>query len=143
MTSRFFQGLFMRGATAAPVGTAPPVYLYLEDGTITVNTGPGSPTMGGYGPPLVHGSIVTVDLDLSRSTLRFYVDGVDQGIAFRFDRQEGTTRGGGSSGRGIMLEVEPLFPLVVFGAVGDSAWHSAPQMPTTHHYDDHDLNMIG
>jgi len=53
---------------------------YQENG----NKGHGAPATEAYGVPFAEScSVVTVDLDASNGVLRFYVNGVDQGIAFR------------------------------------------------------------
>jgi hypothetical protein len=95
-----------------------PAYLYCSDGTISATSALSNPQSTAeavpYGRPFHCSAVVTIHLSFSRRELSFAVDGVPQGVAFKFQRQD---------------DPEPLFPLVVFTGDGDSCAFQAPSLP--------------
>ena len=101
MASRFF-----RGASSSYPG-----YLYRADGSITCQADGG--TARTFGKPFHEGCTVTVRLDFSDWSLAFAINGAWQGVAFRFTPTE---------------DPEPLFPVVLFGALGEAVEFRPPSM---------------
>lgn len=108
MASRHYTGL----------ASGCPTYFFRSDGYLSCRPDGGNPHR--YGKPFASssGSVVTVHLDLTRWELSFFVDGVSQGVAFRFTAID---------------DPEPLFPVVVFGGEGDTALLQPPSvtLPST------------
>ena len=101
-----------------------------------------------FGPPVASGDKLCFVCNFSEGTIAILLNDLNLGVAFVFQRDgrssssdsqrheaagRGATQSRNSSESSLRSDLEPLFPVVLFGASGDSVKFASPRMQPPQH----------